>query len=215
MPATDTRSAITPVLESGDRLDREEFERRYEARRDDLKCELIGGVVYVASPVRRPHSWHQGLLAGWLYLYAEATPGVDPLDNPSVRLGPFDEPQPDLLLRLLEGGTSKVDAEGYVVGPPELVVEVAHSSVAHDLHDKKDCYERHGVREDLVVLVEEQEVRWFALDGGRYARLAPEADGTLRSRVFPGLWLDPRALFAGDRARLAAVLRQGLQAQSG
>jgi Uma2 family endonuclease len=204
---------MIPVLESGDRLERAEFERRYEARTDDLRCELIGGVVYVASPFRQPHARLVSLLAGWLDRYAEATPGIDPLAKPSLRLGPFDEPQPDLLLRVREGGMSHIDADRYVAGPPELVIEIAHSSVAHDLHDKKDCYERHGVREYLVVLVEEQEVRWFARDGARYVRLTPEADGTLRSRVFPGLWLDPRALFAGERARLSAVLREGLAAR--
>ena len=31
--------------------------------------------------------------------------------------------------------------------------------------------------------------------------LSPEADGTLRSTVFPGLWLDPSALLRGDLDR--------------
>lgn len=49
-----------PPLESGDRLTRQEFERRYTAVSDIRKAELIEGVVYVASPVRanrhgRPH----------------------------------------------------------------------------------------------------------------------------------------------------------------
>src|SRR5687768_2136070 len=48
------------ILESGDRLTRDEFHRRYCARPDLKKAELVEGVVYVASPVRqdvhsRPH----------------------------------------------------------------------------------------------------------------------------------------------------------------
>lgn len=204
-----TRRALrTPPLESGGRLDRDEFERRYEA--DDRKVELIGGVVFVAGPVRRTHAVHTGLLAGWLDRYAEVTPNVEMLTGVSLRLGPYDEPQPDLVLRVTRGGSSVVDPDQYVAGPVELVVEVAHSSVAIDLHDKKACYERHGCRGYLVVLVAEREARWFALDGGRYAPLAPAAGGTLRSRAFPGLWLDPPALFAADRPRLAATLRAGL-----
>ncbi len=250
MPATHSVPEALPGLESGDHLDRVEFERRYEARDDDRKVELIGGVVFVASPVRRPHSSHASLLGGLLERYAEVTPDVDALCDASLRLGPLDEPQPDLLLRVARGGTSHVDEEQYVAGPVELLIEVAHSSVALDLHEKKACYERHGCREYLVVLVAEREVRWFAhdgvvrpaqaarrprgderpsvgrlgvpparparallrrtTDGVRYAPFAPEPDGTLRSRVFPGLWLDPEALFATDRPRLVATLRAGL-----
>lgn len=210
MPPTHLAPEAPPALESGDHLDRDEFERRYEARNDDRKVELIGGVVFVASPVRQPHSSHSGLLGGWLDRYAEVTPNVEPLNDTSLRLGPLDEPQPDLVLRVTRGGSSIIDPEQYVAGPVELVVEVAHSSVAIDLHDKKGCYERHGCREYLVVLVAEQAVRWFALDGARYASLSLAVDGTLRSRVFPGLWLDPAALFAADRPRLAAKLREGL-----
>lgn len=44
-----------PPLESGDRLTRAEFERRYEATPEKFKAELIEGVVYVASPVRAFH----------------------------------------------------------------------------------------------------------------------------------------------------------------
>lgn len=41
-------------LESGDRLTRAEFERRYSTRNDIKKAELIEGVVYVSSAVRIP-----------------------------------------------------------------------------------------------------------------------------------------------------------------
>jgi hypothetical protein len=49
-----------PPLESGDRLPRDEFERRYRAMPNLKKAELIEGVVYVASPLRaeahsKPH----------------------------------------------------------------------------------------------------------------------------------------------------------------
>jgi hypothetical protein len=44
-----------PPLESGDRLTRAEFERRYKATPETFKAELIEKVVYVASPVRVFH----------------------------------------------------------------------------------------------------------------------------------------------------------------
>ena len=47
-----TLPTLFPVLESGDHLTREEFHRRYCARPDIKKAELVEGVVYVATPVR-------------------------------------------------------------------------------------------------------------------------------------------------------------------
>ena len=47
-------STQRPALESGDRMDRDEFERRYSCRPDIKKAELVDGVVYVSSPVRTP-----------------------------------------------------------------------------------------------------------------------------------------------------------------
>jgi hypothetical protein len=56
-----------PPLENGDRLTRDEFERRYEAMPHLKKAELIEGVVYVPSPVRyRHHGAAHALLIGWL-----------------------------------------------------------------------------------------------------------------------------------------------------
>jgi hypothetical protein len=40
--------------------------------------------------------------------------------------------------------------------------------------------------------------------------LRPGPDGIYRSKIFPGLWLDPQALFADDLDRLIEVLEQGL-----
>jgi hypothetical protein len=41
-----------PLLEPGDRLSREEFERRYDRIPQLKKAELIEGTVYMPSPVR-------------------------------------------------------------------------------------------------------------------------------------------------------------------
>ena len=99
-----------------------------------------------------------------------------------------------------------------VVAPPTVV----QSSIAGlnqfvtDLTEKLTVYEQAGVQEYLVALVEPGEVRWHRLDGGSYRLLEPGADGVLRSEVFPGLWLDPAALFAEDEGRFQAVLREGI-----
>ena len=93
------RAPSIPPLQDGDRLTRDEFERRYDAMPHLRKAELIEGVVHVPSPVRqRRHSAPHSSLVGWLFLYRARTPGVEPGDNPSVRLDLGNMPQPDAVL---------------------------------------------------------------------------------------------------------------------
>lgn len=204
--------AQTPVLESGDRLSRAEFERRYRAL-PHKQAELIEGVVYMASPVRaQKHAQPHSNVIGWLVTYAAATPGVMVCDNATVRLDWENEPQPDALLRLGEacGGQSRISEDDYVEGAPELIVEVASSSASYDLHDKLRAYRRNGVKEYLVWLVSERALRWYRLEEGEYRPQAADAAGVLSSAVFPGLRLDPEALLAGEMQRVLAAVQAGL-----
>jgi Uma2 family endonuclease len=89
-------------------------------------------------------------------------------------------------------------------------VEIAASSAAYDLHDKRRAYSRNGVQEYLVAQVYERRLDWFVLQEGVYAALKPDAAGVLRSQVFPGLWLQSAAFWAGDLATMLAVLQEGL-----
>jgi len=202
-----------PQLENGDRLTRDEFERRYEAMPHLKKAELIEGVVYVPSPVRyRHHGAPHALLIGWLAQYTAGTPGVAVSDNSTVRLDLDNEPQPDALLLIDPtcGGQTRFSLDDYIEGSPELVAEVASSSVSYDLHAKLHVYRRNGVREYLVWRVLEQAIDWFVLRAGQYEQLPVEANGWLRSTVFPGLWLDPAALVRSELATVLAIVQQGL-----
>src|SRR5262245_28250101 len=208
-----TTSPKAPVLHAGDKLTRDEFERRYAAMPNVKKAELIEGVVYMPSPVRyAQHGNPQILLGYWLVCYAEATPGLGYATDATMRLDLDNEPQPDLMLRVGgRSGASRIDADGYVGGPPELVVEVAASSVSYDLHQKLHVYRRAGVREYLVLRSEDAAVDWFVLRRGVYERLVPDAHGILRSEVFPGLWLDVPALLRDDPVVLRAVVMNGVR----
>src|SRR5260221_14750859 len=95
-------------------------------------------------------------------------------------------PQPAVYLRILPeyGGQSR-DEKGLSVGAPELVVEVSGSSARLDLGPKRDLYAAAGVREYVVVLIDEGRVLWLRLEGGGDREIAPDADGILRSQVFP------------------------------
>lgn len=207
------RKSDVPPLENGDRLTRDEFERRYDAMPHLKKAELIEGVVYVPSPVRyQHHGAPHAVLVGWLVYYAAHTPGVCVSDNSTVRLDLDNEPQPDALLLIdpARGGQTRISSDDYIEGSPELVAEVASSSVSYDLHDKLHVYRRNGVREYLVWRVRDQASDWFVLRAGQYERLSADANGVWRSEVSPGLWLDAAALIRSDLAAVLAIAQQGL-----
>src|SRR6266576_6124530 len=84
-----------PPLENGDRLDQKTFHERYEAMPPDVRAELIGGIVYMASPMKRRHGRYGTRMIRWLGEYEEATPGTEVLDNTTNILGPESEPEPD------------------------------------------------------------------------------------------------------------------------
>src|SRR5262249_34336488 len=145
-------------------------------------------------------------------VYEAGTPGVETGDNSSARLDLDNESQPDALLLIdpARGGQARISADDYVEMAPELVAEVAASSVSFDLNTKFQVYRRCGVREYIVWRVLDQQVDWFVLRDGQYDRQTPESEGLYRSEVFPGLWLDPAALVAGNLARVLAVVQQGI-----
>ena len=204
-------------LENGARLNRVEFERRYEAMPQVKKAELVEGVVYMPSPVHfEKHSKPHAQIIGWLVVYHAATPGVDLADNATVRLDMDNEPQPDALLRLDSalGGTSQISDDDYIEGPPELIVEIAGSSASYDLHDKLNVYRRNGVQEYVVWRVYEEGLDWFQLKEGAYHCLETGEDGVIRSRVFPGLHLAVEALLAGDLSTVMAVAREGTETEA-
>lgn len=188
-------------------MSRHEFERRYEASPPSLKAELIEGVVYLASPVSIDHGHEQFDLIGWMSVYRHAVPGVRGADNATVRLDLDNEPQPDILLRYVNGGTSRIVGK-YLEGPPELVAEVALSSASIDMHAKLNAYRRNGVQEYLIWRVEERALDWFSLEEGEYQALTPDGRGVIHSKVFPGLRLAFNALLAGDVATVIAEQRR-------
>jgi Uma2 family endonuclease len=201
-----------PPLENGDRLNRFEFERRFNTMPQLKKAELIEGIVYMAAALRfRSHGQPHSAVMTWLGVYATATPGIILGDNPTVRLDLDNEPQPDavLLIEASCGGQARISEDDYVEGAPELVIEIAASSVAIDLHDKKHAYRRNGVKEYIVWSVLDRQIHCFSLVEGEYRELTA-MDQMWKSQVFPGLWLDQAALLAGQMPQVLAVLQTGI-----
>jgi len=204
-------SSTRPPLQQGDCLSAEEFERRYHLMPDVKKAELIGGVVYMPSPVSLDdHGSPHFDMGTWLGTYKAFTFGVRGGDNATVRLNPKNRPQPDLLLIIKpECGGATILTDGYVTGPPEHVDEISASSTNYDLNQKLNEFLAAGIPEYVVWRVWDQAIDWFVLEGAKYRKIDPEA-GIYRSHVFPGLWLDAAAMIAGDMQRVLAVLQQGI-----
>lgn len=211
-PRVDESTEFVAPLEAGDSLDQKTFHVRYEAMPKHCRAELVEGIVFMPSPLKRRHGRMHGRVVRWLAEYSEGTPGTDYLDNATDILGPKSEPQPDACLLVLteKGGQTKEDNDGYMTGAPELIVEVATSTESYDLHGKKRDYERGGVKEYVVVALRKRLVLWFVLRDGKYQEMPAAADGIYRSEIFPGLWLDAAALLQLDSKRVLEVLHQGL-----
>ena len=211
---TTTSFKTIPLLENGDRLTRHEFERRYTAmpdqRRGSNKAELIEGIVYTASPLRiRSHAQPHSQIIGWLVSYQSTIPSLMVGIEPTVRLDLDNEFQPDAVM-FIPGKGASITEDDYIAGAPELVIEIAASTVSIDLHEKKAAYRRNGVQEYIVWRTLDREIDWFSLQDGEYVRLECDEKGIVKSRVFPGLWLTVKSMLSGGMADVLEVLQSGL-----
>jgi hypothetical protein len=193
-----TKPMTVSPLVPGQQLDQPTFHDRYAAMPPETRAELVRGVVYLPSPMRFDHGDTRRSLAFWFGHYQWKTPGVAGADGATVILDLQGEPQPDhvLIIPADRGGQTHVDDNGYLAGPPELVLEVARSTRSFDLNQKKTDNERAGVREYVVVELKPNLVHWFigAASGSRpyvpgaMASIGPRSSracGSIRRRSMP------------------------------
>jgi hypothetical protein len=200
----------TPPLESGDVLDAAEYWRRYCATPEKVKAERINRKVYIMSPLRAVHHGNpHAILCHWLGTYAIYARDLIVSDNATIRLNTDNDPQPDLCL-LRVAGQTHFDDEGYIIGAPEMIVEIAGSSASYDFGEKRDVYEAAGVGEYLVFETIEGRIAWWRSENGRFAEILPE-DGIYKSVLFPGLWLDADALRSANALNLIQTLQHGIE----
>jgi hypothetical protein len=205
--------ALPRGLETGERLTVEEFLRRWEELPELKRAELIDGAVYVPAPVSLAHGRLNSQTAWWLGHYQQATLGCQAGTN-TTWLMAGSVPQPDVYLRIAPeyGGQSSTE-RSLGAGAPELAVEICVTSTNPDLGPKLALYQRVGVREYLTVELFGKRLTWRVLENGVYAAQSVPSDGILKSRVFPGLWLDSAAFWADDGAKMQAVVNQGLASE--
>ena len=202
-----------PELITGQRVTVDEFLRRWEDLPHLNDAELIDGVVYVPSPLSRDHGDRDKRIIWWLTQYADATPGCA-CGNNVTWLMLDSAPQPDAFLRILPGyGGQSRDEGKYCAGGPELVVEICLTSTEVDFGPKLDLYQRAGVREYVTIEIFGKRIVWRVLEEGVYGPQKAPADGILRSRVFPGLWLDVAAFWDDNGPKMLPTLNAGLSTE--
>jgi hypothetical protein len=115
--STIENSRRSGAIENGDHLDQPTFHRLYRNTPKNFRAELIGGMVYVPLPLKADHGALHSHAMTWLGTYQAHTPRTRSFDNATDILGPDSEPQPDGCL-IFEGMRTRVDTDGYLVGPP-------------------------------------------------------------------------------------------------
>ena len=186
------------LLAPGDRMSGEEF------------AEFIDG-VHMPSPLSGRHStWRIAaiLLPG---RSARKTRVCEALSEPACPMLDGSS-QPDCLMYILpkHGGLMKVNYRDLLTGRPELATEIRVSSRPYELRPKLDHYPRSGVPDHLTILVEEEPFEWRVLSRGSYRLMKPAENGSFRTNIFSGPWIDEAAFWREDADRLEVVLDQGL-----
>ncbi|TAN52890.1 MAG: Uma2 family endonuclease [Methylococcaceae bacterium] len=169
---------------------------------DDIRCELIDGVLYDMSPA--PLIVHQRLIRqlaaslGTLITNNRGKGGcgdcelfLAPID---VVLSPNSVVQPDLIVVC---DPAKLANGKYVDGAPDLVAEVLPPSTAvKDKREKRRLYEKSGVPEYLIVDPVGRYVEYYRLDGGSYGLpILWTGEDVPRLALFPDLKENLREIF--------------------
>ncbi len=204
-----------PPLVHGERLDADEFLRRYENMPDLKKAELIDNIVYLmSSPVSlNRHGVPHAHLLTWANTFAINTPHIIAADNATVRMNEDNAPQPDVLMFIepAAGGQSASGEKDYLYGAPEFAAEISHTTVHFDKEEKREVFERAGVLSYLIWDTENSRIDWLERQSAKdkFTALTTE-DNIYQSAVFPGLWLNAQAMLEGRYQEVVATLQKGL-----
>lgn len=133
---------------------------------DDERWEIINGRAYDMSPA--PLIKHQNIV-GSFFIQLKLSPqnscytGIAPTD---IIFDKYNIVQPDVFVVC---DKSKI-TEKNIQGAPDLVIEVLSSSTElKDRREKKNLYEKYGVKEYIVVFTERNYVERYQLVNNKYS----------------------------------------------
>jgi Uma2 family endonuclease len=161
------------------------------------RYEIIAGVLYMAPAPTPEHENIAALVAARLVAAIEDAGLGRVFTSPDIDTG-TSVLRPDAVV-VLEGNQGII-AERRLVGPPDLVVEIASPSTAAYDRDadsgKRATYARMGVPEYWIIDPVTQSISLLLLEGDAYRELGPfTGDDRLPSRAIPGLATPARRFF--------------------
>jgi Uma2 family endonuclease len=167
---------------------------------EGFRYEVIDGVLYMSPAPSTGHERIVMTIGARLVQALEDTGLGRVFASPNIAYGPSTL-RPDAVV-VLEANRGVV-ADALIVGPPDLVVEIASpSTAAYDrepVEGKRGAYARMGVPEYWLVDPEARSVEVLALEGGAYTALGVfRGDERLLSRALPALDVRARQLFPRD-----------------
>ncbi len=103
--------------------------------------------------------------------------------------------QPDFVY-VAEGRRSKI-VKKHIEGTPDMAIEIlSPSNARYDLRQKKDIYEKYGVKEYIIFDPGAKTADLYALkDGSYYLHQKAQKDELLNSIILPGFAFDLNYLF--------------------
>ncbi len=156
---------------------------------DFSRYELINGEIVKKSSPSLQHQRISRKLVVAIDNYLTTNPIGEVFAAPlDVVLEEHEAPQPDIFFVSKDRDFVLNEAEGVVIGTPDLIVEIiSPTSVRRDRYDKKELYERYGVREYWLVDPQNRSIEVFAFINNRYQLHSfADAEGKAISAVLPG-----------------------------
>lgn len=207
MSTVTVRRRVRTPMPSLVRQDTLTFEEFCDIIPEGVKADLLGGVIYVASPVNTDAADLTGWLAALLRAFIDKRDlGKLYIERVAYRLGPKHDPEPDIGFVPKELESTR--RRGYIDGPPGLAIEiVTPDSVHRDYVLKREIYEEAGVREYWIIDLDERRATFLVLTKGRFQERKP-LKNSWRSLIVPGFWIDVRWLWSDDRPPEYDILRR-------
>ncbi|RYE34722.1 MAG: Uma2 family endonuclease [Sphingobacteriaceae bacterium] len=171
-------------------------EADYNLLEEGAPFQLINGDL-IMSPA--PIAYHQ-ILSGRLFkLIDNHVEKYDP--NGICLYAPIDVVlddenifQPDLIYISAERKTELL--QNRIMGAPDLVIEILSPSTAYyDLRQKKDIYERYGVKEYLIIDPIKKDAELYVLENEFVLKQKAQQNGFINLTILPGLQIDLQRLF--------------------
>lgn len=154
----------------------------FESLPEGTLCELINNKIIMPPAPSYEHQNVSKIIFRQLDAFIESNNLGEvqyaPLD---VYLGEENVFQPDILFISKE--RTHIIRQGKIKGAPDLVIEIlSPGSDKYDRQEKKEVYERFGVREYWLIDPKTREVQGFYLESAQFLKIAA-APGVLPSRL--------------------------------